>query len=87
MMNPTAQSRMPIPADALANFCRKWGIQKLELFGSILRDDFRRGQRGNQSAERGSSRSSEFRVQSTEFRVQSSKFRVQSAEDRVPRTE
>jgi predicted nucleotidyltransferase len=41
MMNQIAQSRMPISAETLALFCRKWGIQKLELFGSVLRDDYR----------------------------------------------
>jgi len=41
MMNQIAQSRMPIPAETLARFCRKWGIQKLELFGSVLREDYR----------------------------------------------
>jgi uncharacterized protein len=41
MISPIAQSRMPISAETLACFCRKWGIQKLELFGSVLRDDYR----------------------------------------------
>lgn len=30
-----------IPRDALATICRRHGIQRLSLFGSILRDDFR----------------------------------------------
>lgn len=30
-----------IPADRIADFCRKWRIRELSLFGSILRDDFR----------------------------------------------
>lgn len=25
---------------AIADFCRRWGITKLEVFGSFLRDDF-----------------------------------------------
>ena len=29
-----------IPADAIADFCRRNRIRKLSLFGSILRDDF-----------------------------------------------
>jgi predicted nucleotidyltransferase len=29
-----------IPSDKIAEFCRKHGIRKLSLFGSILRDDF-----------------------------------------------
>jgi predicted nucleotidyltransferase len=41
MLNQMAQSRMPIPPETLAQFCQKWGIQKLELFGSILRADYR----------------------------------------------
>jgi uncharacterized protein len=30
-----------IPSEALAAFCRRWSITRLELFGSALRDDFR----------------------------------------------
>ena len=29
-----------LPTEALGEFCRRWKIIKLELFGSILRDDF-----------------------------------------------
>ncbi len=29
-----------IPESRLTSFCEKWGIRKLELFGSVLRDDF-----------------------------------------------
>lgn len=29
-----------IPHDRLADFCRRWGIAELALFGSVLRDDF-----------------------------------------------
>ena len=29
-----------LPKEAIAGFCRKWKIIKLELFGSVLRDDF-----------------------------------------------
>ena len=36
--------RLPLPVDlpseALVDFCRRWRIIKLEVFGSILRDDF-----------------------------------------------
>lgn len=36
--------RLPLPIDlpmeALAEFCRRWKIIKLEVFGSVLRDDF-----------------------------------------------
>ena len=33
-------SRIPIPYDEVAAFCRKWSITELALFGSVLRDDF-----------------------------------------------
>lgn len=32
---------IPIPLDRLTDFCHKWQIAELSLFGSILRDDFR----------------------------------------------
>lgn len=31
---------IPIPYEAIAEFCRRNHIRKLSLFGSILRDDF-----------------------------------------------
>jgi predicted nucleotidyltransferase len=30
-----------MPADMVAEFCKRNGIRKLSLFGSVLRDDFR----------------------------------------------
>jgi predicted nucleotidyltransferase len=30
-----------IPRQAVAEFCRRHGIRRLSLFGSVLRDDFR----------------------------------------------
>jgi predicted nucleotidyltransferase len=36
-----AQAQIPLPMDAIAEFCRKWRIRELALFGSVLRDDFR----------------------------------------------
>ncbi len=33
-------SRIDIPKERLVEFCRKHGIQKLSLFGSVLSDDF-----------------------------------------------
>ncbi len=30
-----------LPADQIAEFCKRWKIQELALFGSALRDDFR----------------------------------------------
>ena len=32
---------IPIPAHRIADFCKRHGIARLSLFGSILRDDFR----------------------------------------------
>ncbi|MBI2760306.1 MAG: nucleotidyltransferase family protein [Chloroflexi bacterium] len=34
-------ARLPLPPDTLAEFCRRWNITELALFGSVLRDDFR----------------------------------------------
>ena len=33
-------SQMEIPRQAIAEFCRKWRVTDLLLFGSVLRDDF-----------------------------------------------
>ncbi|MDO8616571.1 MAG: nucleotidyltransferase family protein [Dehalococcoidia bacterium] len=33
--------RINIPEDKIADFCRRWKISELALFGSVLRDDFR----------------------------------------------
>ncbi|MEX2159952.1 MAG: nucleotidyltransferase family protein [Dehalococcoidia bacterium] len=30
-----------IPDETIADFCRRWKITQIELFGSALRDDFR----------------------------------------------
>jgi len=36
--------RLPLPIDlpydALVDYCQRWKIKKLEVFGSVLRDDF-----------------------------------------------
>ncbi len=32
--------KIDIPQSRLADFCRKWRIVELSLFGSVLRDDF-----------------------------------------------
>lgn len=34
-------AKIPIPRDKIAEFCRRWKITELALFGSVLRDDFR----------------------------------------------
>jgi len=33
--------RIPVPMRAIEDFCRKWQVCELALFGSVLRDDFR----------------------------------------------
>ena len=37
MIHPSLQ----LPAADIAEFCRRWHITRLEVFGSALRDDFR----------------------------------------------
>ncbi len=34
-------ARIPIDREQIAEFCRRNGIRRLALFGSVLRDDFR----------------------------------------------
>jgi hypothetical protein len=33
--------RIDIPEEQIADFCRRWKITELAVFGSVLRDDFR----------------------------------------------
>jgi len=33
-------ARIPIPDEEIEAFCRKWDVQRFELFGSVLREDF-----------------------------------------------
>ena len=33
--------KLDLPLEKIADFCRRWGIARLEIFGSVLRDDFR----------------------------------------------
>jgi predicted nucleotidyltransferase len=35
-----SQTRVPLPLDLIEAFCRKWRIEELALFGSVLREDF-----------------------------------------------
>lgn len=35
------QPNIDIPLERVSNFCRRWKIIELALFGSVLRDDFR----------------------------------------------
>jgi predicted nucleotidyltransferase len=39
--NEILQHRLGVAPEAIAAFCRKWGIHELSLFGSALRDDFK----------------------------------------------
>jgi len=34
-------TNLEIPKNAVADFCRRWDISELALFGSVLRPDFR----------------------------------------------
>ena len=34
-------AKIPIPREKIAEFCERWKITELALFGSVLRDDFR----------------------------------------------
>ena len=34
------ETNIDIPRERLAEFCKRWNIQELALFGSVLRDDF-----------------------------------------------
>lgn len=42
MMQTTVVNRVQASPEDLAEFCRKWMIKELSLFGSILRADFMR---------------------------------------------
>lgn len=33
-------SRVPLDLERIVEFCRRWGVRELALFGSVLRDDF-----------------------------------------------
>jgi hypothetical protein len=34
---------VPWPQERIDDFCRRWRIERLELFGSVLREDFHAG--------------------------------------------
>lgn len=36
----SALARLPVSEAALADFCQKYGVAELSVFGSVLRDDF-----------------------------------------------
>ena len=33
-------ARIEIPHDQIAEFCQRWRVRKMALFGSVIRDDF-----------------------------------------------
>jgi uncharacterized protein len=35
-----SQARLPLPLEAIQAFCRKWRVEELAVFGSVLREDF-----------------------------------------------
>jgi predicted nucleotidyltransferase len=35
------QPKIHLPLEQIKDFCRRWKIKELALFGSVLRDDFR----------------------------------------------
>lgn len=39
--NAASVHGLPVSRDRIADFCRRWSIVELSLFGSALRDDFR----------------------------------------------
>lgn len=40
-MTQTVIPNLTVPIEAIAEFCRRWGITEFALFGSVLREDFR----------------------------------------------
>ena len=41
MIATLANLKAPLPMSQLAAFCQRWNIARLEVFGSVLRDDCR----------------------------------------------
>ena len=35
------KAHIALPQDKIAEYCRRWSIARLALFGSVMRDDFR----------------------------------------------
>ena len=35
-----SHARMSLPLNTIESFCRKWNVEELALFGSVLREDF-----------------------------------------------
>ena len=41
MIAAEGTTKIPLPREAIAEICRRHGVGRLEVFGSVLRDDFR----------------------------------------------
>ena len=41
MSTTELRSQIPLPLDAIAALCRRHGVERLDVFGSVLREDFR----------------------------------------------
>lgn len=41
MVTVLSDIRVPLPYDAIESLCRDLGVQRLAVFGSVLREDFR----------------------------------------------
>jgi len=37
---PAPATRIEIPLEPIADLCARYGVERLEIFGSALRDDF-----------------------------------------------
>ena len=38
-MRSAVAIRIPLPIDKIADLCERYGVDRLEVFGSVLRDD------------------------------------------------
>ena len=41
MITAPPNLKLELPLGQIAGFCQRWGIARLEIFGSVLREDFR----------------------------------------------
>jgi uncharacterized protein len=39
-MTTTIATRISLPSEQIERFCQNWNITRMEVFGSVLRDDF-----------------------------------------------
>jgi uncharacterized protein len=39
-MTHSVEAQVALPSEAIEQFCRKWDVQRFEVFGSVLRQDF-----------------------------------------------